>query len=197
MAILAYARTSTDDKQILDSQLDALNRYGYDRIFLDQSSGKDKRRPGYEAMMEYARSGDEIVVYSLSRLTRSTKDAIEIADELEEREIDLISLTESISTGTPAGRMFFTVLAALGQMQREQTVENTKAGLAAARARGRSGGRPRKDEKAVKQAIALYDAKAASAKGIAEITGVSPSTLYRRLRERAENKEKESDHAAK
>lgn len=186
MATLAYARTSTADKQVLDSQLDALAKHGYDKLFTDQATGKNRERKGLADLLEYAREGDTVVCYSLSRLSRSTKDAIEISEELNRRGIQLVSLTEGIDTTTPAGRMYFTIIAAFAQMQREQIVENTKAGLEAARARGRSGGRPKKSAKAVEQAMLLYDSKTMSAKDIEKMTGVSRSTLYRHLRERAE-----------
>lgn len=189
MAVLAYARTSTADKQVLDSQLDALEKHGYDKLFTDQQSGKDLERPGYKAMMEYAREGDTIVAYSLSRITRSTKDAIAFAEEIEKRGINFTSLTEGIETETPAGKMFYVVLSALNQMQREQLVSATRQGLEAARARGRVGGRPRKDQAAVDQAMILYDSQMMSVKDIQKRTGVSPSTLYRHLRKRKEEKE--------
>ena len=187
MATLAYARTSTADKQVLDSQLDALEKHGYDKLFADQATGKNRQRKGLTALLEYAREGDVVVCYSLSRLSRSTKDAIEISEELDRRGIQLVSLTEGIDTTTPAGRMYFTIIAAFAQMQREQIVENTKAGLEAARARGRSGGRPKKSSEAVEQAMLLYDSKTMSAKEIQNLTGVSRSTLYRHLRERKNN----------
>lgn len=184
MAVLAYGRTSTADKQVLDSQIDALAKHGYDKLFTDQSTGKNRQRKGLEDLLEYAREGDVVVCYSLSRLSRSTKDAIEISEELDRRGIQLVSLTEGIDTTTPAGRMYFTIIAAFAQMQREQLVENTKAGLEAARARGRAGGRPKKNAKDIEQALLLYDTKSMSNKDIQKMTGVSPSTLYRHLRKR-------------
>lgn len=185
MAVLAYARTSTADKQVLDSQLDALEKHGYDRLFTDQQSGKSREnRPGLKAMLDFAREGDCIVVYSLSRLSRNLKDCIEISSSLGDRNIDLVSLTEGIDTKSPAGRMYYAVLCALNQLQREQLVEATKAGLDAARARGRVGGRPRKSADDIEQAIRLYESKEFSIKEIAKMTGVSASTLYRYLKQR-------------
>lgn len=182
MAVLAYARTSTADKQVLDSQLDALEKHGYDKLFTDQQSGKSrKNRPGLESLLGFAREGDSILVYSLSRLSRSVRDCLEISEELNNRGIDLVSLTEGIDTKSPAGRMYFTVLCALNQMQREQLVEATRAGLDAARARGRVGGRPKKSADDIEHAIRLYESKEFSIKEIAKMTGVSASTLYRYL----------------
>ena len=192
MAILAYARTSTADKQTLDSQIDALERSGYDKLFADQKSGKNTERAEFQRMMEYAREGDTIKVYSLSRLSRSTKDAIEIAETLKQRNISLISLSENIDTTTPAGKLYFTIMAAINEMQREQIVSATIDGLAAARARGRVGGRPKKDPKKVELAMKLYDQKDMTIKEISIATGLSESTIYKYARARREAKAAEA-----
>ena len=192
MAILAYARTSTADKQTLDSQIDALERSGYDKLFADQRSGKNTDRPEFQEMMKYARKGDTIKVYSLSRLSRSTKDAIEIAETLKDRNISLISLSEDIDTTTPSGKLYFTIMAAINEMQREQIVAATVEGLAAARARGRVGGRPRKDPKKVELAMKLYDQKDMTIKEISAVTGLSESTIYKYARARREAKAAEA-----
>lgn len=192
MAILAYARTSTADKQTLDSQIDCLKRSGYDKLFADQRSGKNTDRPEFQEMMKYARKGDTIKVYSLSRLSRSTKDAIEIAETLKDRNISLISLSEDIDTTTPSGKLYFTIMAAINEMQREQIVAATVEGLAAARARGRVGGRPRKDPKKVELAMKLYDQKDMTIKEISAVTGLSESTIYKYARARREAKAAEA-----
>ena len=192
MAILAYARTSTADKQTLDSQIDALERSGYDKLFADQKSGKNTERAEFQRMMEYAREGDTIKVYSLSRLSRSTKDAIEIAETLKQRNISLISLSENIDTTTPAGKLYFTIMAAINEMQREQIVSATIDGLAAARARGRVGGRPKKDPKKVELAMKLYDQKEMTIADISKATGLSESSIYKYARARREAKAAEA-----
>lgn len=180
MAVLAYARTSTT-KQDLDSQLLKLEEYGYDKLFTDQKSGRDTSRPGLKAMLDYAREGDVIVVYSLSRLSRSTRDAIDIAERLEEMGVELVSLTEGIDTSTPAGRMYYTILAAFAQMQREQLSAATKAGLEVSPNRP---GRRRLDPGKLEQA-AMYRTKTdLTMKDIQKLTGVSPSSLRRYMKEK-------------
>ena len=139
--LIGYARVSTDD-QNLDLQQDALKKAGCKKIFTDKMSGARAERPGLTDAMTYARAGDTIVVWKLSRLGRSTKQLIETAQIMAELGIELKSLNESIDTTTAAGKLFFTIIAAFAQFERESMVENTKAGVRAARARGKSPGRP-------------------------------------------------------
>jgi len=138
---IGYARVSRFD-QNLDLQTDALNAAGVEQIFTDKVSGGKNVRTGLKQMFEVARSGDQIIVWRLDRLGRSLKDLIEIAAKLADRNIELVSLNESIDTTTPNGRLFFHIFGAMAEWERAWIIERTTAGLDSARARGIYGGRP-------------------------------------------------------
>ena len=140
MALIGYARVSTAEQDTA-LQTDALNKAGCERIFEDTVSGSKAERPGLTATLEYLRDGDVLVVWRLDRLGRSLPHLIEIISALESRCVGFRSLTESIDTTTPGGRLIFHVFGALGQFERDLIRDRTKAGLAAAAARGRKGGR--------------------------------------------------------
>ncbi|MDA3835364.1 MAG: recombinase family protein, partial [Spirochaetales bacterium] len=123
-------------------QTDALEKAGCGRIFIEKISGAKKERPELKAAVDYMREGDTLVIWKLSRLARSIRQIIATAHDLDQRGIKLMVLTQNIDTGTPEGRLFFHMTAAFDEFQRELIVENTRAGLAAARKRGRKGGRP-------------------------------------------------------
>lgn len=176
--ILGYARVSTE-AQNLDRQLDALKRYGVDSIYNEKMTGTKKDRPELMKMLDRITEGDTIVIESLSRLGRSTKDLIELVELFERKKVHLVSLKESIDTSTPTGKLLFTLMSALAQFERDVIAERTKEGLKSARARGRMGGRPRFDEAKVKQAVKLYNTRQYSVKEIEELTGVKKATLYR------------------
>ncbi len=180
---IGYARVSTID-QSLDLQLDALKAAGCERIFQEKVSGTKDDRKQLVELFEYARQGDAIVVYKLDRLGRSTRKLLELTDELDRRGVELISLRDNIDTTTAVGKAMFRMLAVLSEMERDLIAERTKAGLEAARARGRVGGRPRK---AVDKALRLYDSRQHTVKEIQEFTGVSKATLYRAIERRKES----------
>ena len=140
MALIGYARVSTAEQDTA-LQTDALNKAGCERIFEDTVSGSKTERPGLTASLEYLRDGDVLVVWRLDRLGRSLPHLIEIISALESHGVGFRSLTESIDTTTPGGRLIFHVFGALGQFERDLIRDRTKAGLAAAAARGRKGGR--------------------------------------------------------
>lgn len=178
--ILGYARVSTE-QQSLDRQTDALNAYGVDELYCEKMTGTKAHRPELDKIRLRARAGDVIVVESLSRLGRSTKDLLNLLDEFDCANIQLVSLKENIDTATPTGKLLVTVLSAISQFERDLTVQRTNEGLKAARARGRKGGRPKADSKAVDKATKLYHAQTHSIKEIVQITGISQATLYRAL----------------
>ncbi|MBX3486657.1 MAG: recombinase family protein [Candidatus Paracaedibacteraceae bacterium] len=139
--LVGYARVSTLD-QNPEMQIDALKAAGCEKIFIEKLSGSKDDRPQLKAAMDYIRNGDTLVIWKLSRLARSITQVISTVKELETRNIGLKILTQKIDTTSPEGRLFFHMTAAFDQFQRELIVENTKAGLKAARNRGRVGGRP-------------------------------------------------------
>ncbi|MDA0558326.1 recombinase family protein [Burkholderia pseudomallei] len=179
--LIGYARVSTDD-QNLDLQVDALKAAGCKRIHTDQMSGAAKSRPGLEEALKYLRTGDTLVVWKLDRLGRTVKGLVELVEALHGNGVQFRSLTDSIDTSTTAGRFFFHVMAALAQMERELIRERTNAGLKAARARGRLGGRkPKMDASKVDVARRLLDS-GVPATEVAKNLGIGRATLYRSLR---------------
>lgn len=173
-----YARVSTE-QQNLDRQLDMLNRYGVDYIFNEKMTGTKRDRPELNKLLDRLMAGDTVVVESLSRLGRSTKDLIELVELFEKKQVHLVSLKEQIDTSTPAGKLLFTLMSAIAQFERDVIAERTREGLNAARARGRVGGRPRTNQQKVRQAVKLYQTGQYSVREIEELTGVKKSTLYR------------------
>jgi DNA invertase Pin-like site-specific DNA recombinase len=152
---IGYARVSTD-QQDHALQLDALQQAGCERIFIETASGTRTDRPELAKALDQAREGDVLVVWRLDRLARSLRHFIDIADDLNRRGVALKSITEAIDTTTPSGRFMFNILGALSSMEREIIVERTRAGLRAAAARGRIGGRPPAlDESKVRAAKAM------------------------------------------
>jgi DNA invertase Pin-like site-specific DNA recombinase len=179
--IYGYARVSTAD-QNLDRQKDALTKYGIDKLFCEKMSGTKKNRPELDLMLETIQSGDTIVIESLSRLGRSVKNLAELMELLNEKGVRLVSLKETIDTTSSTGRLLFTILSSLAQFEADVLRERTREGLNAARARGRCGGRPKTDAKAVQKAVALYQTKQYSVTEVTDLTGVSKATLYRAIK---------------
>jgi DNA invertase Pin-like site-specific DNA recombinase len=179
--LLGYARISTPD-QDLALQLDALDAAGCDRIFPDVASGAKTARPELEKLMDYIREGDTLVAWKLDRLGRSMKHLIDTVGALRERGIQFRSLREGIDTSTPAGKLVFHMFASLAEFERDLIIERTEAGLAAARARGRHGGRPRSlTPRQVRTLLAMHDAGGHTVAAIAETLGTSTATVYREL----------------
>lgn len=179
---IGYARVSTQE-QNLDLQKDALKRAGCERIIEDVISGKAENRSGLDRARELLREGDMLIVWRLDRLGRSLKHLIELISELEKQKIGFQSLQESIDTTTPNGKLVFHIFGALAEFERNLIQERTRAGLEAARARGWSGGRPKKlsaQERAL--AIDLYHQKKHGVDEICKALGISKPTLYAYVR---------------
>ena len=177
--LIGYARVSTED-QNLDLQRDALHKSGCEQIFTDQISGTKARRPGLEEALSHLRSGDTLVVWRLDRLGRSLTHLIATVTALQERGVGFKSLTESIDTTTSGGRLVFNIFASLAEFEREIIRERTNAGLSAARARGRNGGRPKKLSR--KQIQVLQDLaadKKHSVREICSLFGIRRTAFYR------------------
>lgn len=177
--LVGYARVSTDD-QDFSLQEDALNMAGCAKIFYDKMSGAKAIRPGLQEALDYLRDGqDTLVVWRLDRLGRSLKQLIELMSLIEHRKIGFQSLQESINTTTSGGKLIFHIFGALAEFERNLIQERTKAGLAAARARGRKGGRPKVlNQKKTALLYRLYDGRQLAVKDICEMLSISKSTLY-------------------
>lgn len=178
--VFGYARVSTE-AQNLDRQLDALKNYGVDIIYNEKITGTKKNRPELTKLLDRITEGDTVVVESLSRLGRSTKDLIELTEIFQGKGVNLVSLKEAIDTNSPTGKLLFTLMSAIAQFERDVIADRTREGLKSARARGRTGGRPRADPEQVKKAVKLYKTEQYSVKEIEELTGIKKSTLYRNL----------------
>lgn len=179
--LIGYARVSTVD-QNPDLQIDALKAAGCERIFIEKASGAQRERPELARALDITRSGDALIVWRLDRLARSLKQLIETVEDLEARGVAFRSLTEAVDTASPGGMLVFQIFGALAQFERSLIRERTSAGLAAARARGRRGGRPPalspRDIKAAKAMMADPDI---TMEHVAQKLGVAISTLYRHL----------------
>lgn len=176
--LVGYARVSTQD-QNLDMQRKALTEAGCGKLFEEKATGSQTDRPGLMQALEFAREGDTLVVWKLDRLGRSVKHLVELVATMEARGINFRSLTDNIDTGTPAGRFFFHVMASLAEMERELTVERTRAGLAVAKQLGRKGGRkPKMTDSKIESAKKLL-ASGVPPRDVAKNLGVSIPTLYR------------------
>ncbi|WP_392900722.1 recombinase family protein [Streptomyces sp. LN699] len=178
---IGYARVSTGGQK-LERQLDALTAAGCRKIFADRKSGKNALRPELKACHAFLDPGDTLVVPSLDRYGRSLQDLINMVAELRERGIGFTSLHENLDTTTPGGRLVFHVFAALAEFIRELIVIGTNEGLAAARARGRVGGRPSvATEEVIRAARDLLPDPDRSITSIAKLLGISPGTLYNHI----------------
>ena len=178
--VFGYARVSTE-QQCLDQQLDMLEKYGVDMIFNEKMTGTKRSRPELEKLLERLTEGDTVVIESLSRLGRSTKDLIWLMETFNSKGVNLVSLKESIDTTTSTGKLLFTLMSALAQFERDVIADRTREGLASARARGRKGGRPATNKEKIRKAVKLYQSGEYSVKEISEMTGVRRSTLYNNL----------------
>ena len=180
---VGYARVSTIDQNI-DMQMDALRRENCREIFQDHASGIKSDRDGLERALEFMQEGDTLVVWKLDRLGRSLKHLIDIITLLNEKGMYFKSLQESIDTSSSGGKLIFHVFGALAEFERDMISERTIAGMAAAKERGRVGGRPRKlNENNRALALSLMEDKSYSAKDVCRTLGISKTTLYRNLQE--------------
>ena len=184
---IGYARVSTDD-QNLHLQNDALRHAGCEKIYSDQQSGAAAERPGLTTLFEILRPGDTLIVWRLDRLGRSLKHLIQLVEQLDKRGVGLKSLQENIDTTTAGGRLVFHLFGALAEFERSLIRGRTQAGVNAARARGRQGGRPKLLEPNKRElTIRLYQERKHSVAEICSMMGISKSTLYNYLAESANN----------
>jgi DNA invertase Pin-like site-specific DNA recombinase len=184
---VGYARVSTAGQKI-DSQIDALYAFGCNKVFGDKVSGVKEERPGFSRLMDYLREGDFLVITELSRMTRSLRHLLQLVEDLEKREIGIISLRENIDTSTATGRCFISIMGAISQMERELNSERAKAGREAAKARGRTGGRPRTNPQKLEQARILYENSNQTAAEVCQAVGIGRRTLFSYLAQRRQLK---------
>src|ERR1700693_1432064 len=177
-----YARVSSVG-QNLDSQVDALQKAECEKIFSDKTTGSRMDRPGWDQLMEYVRPADTLVVTELSRMTRSLLNLLETVKLLEQRQVNLVSLRENIDTRTATGRCFLSMMGAIHQMEREL---RAAAGRASARARGKTGGRPRTDVAKLENARVLYENSGKTANEVCKIVGVGRRIFFTYLAKQRE-----------
>lgn len=175
---VGYARISTTG-QTHDAQVDALTRAGCERIFIETASGSRSDRPVLKEALEFLRPQDMLIVTKLDRAARSLRHLLDIMDRLSQRGIEFVSLTEALDTSSPGGKLVFSIFGAIAEFERSLIVERTQAGLAAARQRGRTGGRPRKMTDAKIKAAKKLLAGDHSTSEVAAMLGVSVPTLFR------------------
>ncbi len=181
---IGYARISTEDQK-LDLQLDALKQAGCDHVFKDIASGAKSDRAGLDQASKYLRPGDTLVVWKLDRLGRSLKHLIEVINDFSKKGVFFKSLQENIDTASSGGKLTFHLFGALAEFERDIIRERTKAGLEAARSRGRIGGRPKAlNDKQIQLARQLMSNPSNSASDVSKTLGVSRATLYRNLKTR-------------
>lgn len=184
---IGYVRVSTKE-QSFDLQIDALQQAGCEKLYREVVSGARTERPGLDQVVDRLRAGDVLVIWKLDRLGRSLKHLVELVNTLRERGIGLQSLNDPIDTTTPQGRLSFNLFASLAEFERDLIRERTQAGLSAARARGRNGGRPKglsaQAEATACAAETLYRERQLSVRQIAARLSIAKSTLYAYLRHR-------------
>jgi len=180
--LVGYARVSTQD-QHLDLQLDALTAAGCEKIFTDEGiSGSKTDRPGLNQALDFCRKGDTLVVWKLDRLGRSLVHLIEVVTRMGVTGVDFKSLQEAIDTSTPSGKLVFHMMGAMAEFERDLIRERTNAGLAAARSRGRNGGRPQAlTSEQIKMGKALSNSPDLTVNQICEQLGCSRATYYRQI----------------
>ncbi|WP_133208373.1 recombinase family protein [Exiguobacterium sp. s39] len=187
--IIGYCRVSTED-QNLDMQERAIEKYAEEKglrlvMYVEKVSSRKSERVELLNAMKAATQGDLFVVYKLDRLARSTKELYELTEQLKEKQVDFVSISDAFDTSTPTGKAMFGMLAVFAEFERDIIQQRTKAGLAAARKRGRIGGRPTIDEKVKKRVRTLFEA-GESASDIAKEYGIGRATVYKIIKESSE-----------
>lgn len=179
-----YARVSTED-QNLARQLAMAKEQKAEKIFQEKLTGKNKDREELKKMMDYAREGDIVVVESISRMARNTRDLLSLVDKLQEKGVEFISLKESIDTTTPQGRFILTIFAALAELEREQTLQRQREGIAIAKKEGKYKGRQpiQIDESKFKKSYKDWKSGTITARIFMNRIGLKPNTFYRRIKE--------------
>lgn len=181
--IIAYARVSKEQQE-LARQLDALEAYGYDKMIQEKYTGTKKDREGLNKLLDTVRTGDTVVVESISRLGRNTLDILTVIDGFTKANINFVSLKENIDSSTPTGNAMLGMIAVIAQLERDLIAQRTKEGLEAVKARGVKLGRPTIDKDKVKTALKMYDSGEYSVKEIIATVGISQGKLYKEINAR-------------
>lgn len=183
MSKIGYIRVSAID-QNTDRQEIALKDLNMDKYFIEKASGKNTDRPQLKKMLEYIREGDTVYIESISRLARSTKDLLTIVQQLQDKSVDLVSLKENIDTTTPQGRFVLTIFGALSELERENTLQRQKEGIAAAKGKGKKFGRPQIEKpKEWDKVIGLWQEGKITAAEAMRRLHLNRGTFYRRVKE--------------
>lgn len=180
---VGYVRVSTTEQNTA-RQESLMESLGVDKIFIDKVSGKDKKRPQLQEMMSFIREGDTLIVESISRFARNTKDLLELTEKLTEKGVEFISQKESIDTSTPSGKFMLTVFAALAQMEREVLLERQREGIEEAKRLGKYKGRKpiAVDENLFAEQYRLWKNGETQPKYMMRVLGLKPATFYRRVK---------------
>lgn len=181
--IIAYARVSTEQQE-LGRQLDALEKYGYNKIITEKFTGTKRDRAGLNKLMDIARKGDTVIVESISRLGRNTLDILTIIEDLNQRGINFVSLKENIDSTTATGKAMLGMIAVISQLERDLIAQRTSEGMVSAKARGVKLGRPSLDDDKVKTAIKMYESGDYSIREIIKQVGISQGKLYKEINKR-------------
>lgn len=186
--IFGYARVSTEE-QSLNRQIDQLRECGVEKIFKEKITGTKKDRPKLNEMLEQLREGDIVIVSDLTRISRSAMDLLSIVDQIKDKGASIRSIKDTwldTTSGNAYNDFLLTVMSGLSQLERDLISQRTKEGLESARARGKVGGRPRKDKKCIERALIMYDDGKMSVGDICELCKISKNTLYNYIRARKE-----------
>lgn len=184
---VGYVRVSTEEQNEV-RQLKLMKENGVEKIFVDKQSGKNTDRPAFKEMMEFVRADDVLYVESYSRLARSTKDLLNIVEELSNRDVKFISLKENVDTTTPQGKLIFSIFASLAEFERAQLLQRQKEGIAIAKAEGKYKGRKPidVDDEKLKKVVHRWKSGEITAKSAMQQLNLKPNTFYRRVKENNE-----------
>lgn len=180
---IGYIRVSTQE-QNTDRQVTALTTAGAKKLYIDKTSGKNTNRQQLQELMEYVRAGDTVIVNSISRFARNTRDLLELVDQLRKKDVEFVSLKESIDTTTAAGKFMLTIFAAVAELERDYILDRQKEGIASAHARGLKFGRPKAEKPEQWDTVyQQWKAKEITAVKAMEMLGLKKSTFYKLLKE--------------
>lgn len=179
---VGYVRVSTEDQNTIRQEI-LMRELGVEKVYIEKISGKNADRPELKAMLDFVREGDVVIVESISRFARSTKDLLNLVESLSEKKVEFISQKESIDTTTPQGRFMLTVFGAMAELEREQTLQRQKEGIAAAKAEGKYKGRKpiQVDEELLRDIHSKWYKNEVTSAHAMKVLGLSRNTFYRRM----------------